>query len=150
MHSALLLGVAGGMILRLFHEYFPKARLFGVEIDPVMITIAKEYFDLKNDLSVHLYEEDAIKWVKKEKKKYDLIVIDLYIKQLNAPGTRDIVFLKGLKKITSEKGVILYNSHFQKDKPKEYEEIVKNCKNIFSEVEEVYSYPLNRVLRLTI
>lgn len=147
--SAILLGVAGGMILRLINKYYPKAVLTGVEIDPVMIQIAKSHFDLRQELPVTIIEDDAIEYVGKEKKVFDLIAVDLYIKELNAPGTRDIKFMVGLRKILSKKGVLLYNVHYQKENPEDYTEFVRLCNKLFSSVEEVYSYPLNRILKIT-
>lgn len=145
--TALLLGVGGGMILRLFHRYFPKAKLYGVEMDPVMISIAKEYFDLTESLNETVYEVDALSWVRKEKKQYDLIVVDLFIHEKNAKGTREKGFLLDLRRILRQSGVILYNAEYSAEKTEEHTAFLDLCLTLF-EVEEVYAYPLNRVLKL--
>jgi len=37
----LILGFAGGSIMKPINSYFPKAEVYAVEIDPIMITLVK-------------------------------------------------------------------------------------------------------------
>src|SRR5687767_13543736 len=58
MKKILVLGVAGGTVIHLFKEMYPEAVITGVEIDPVMITLGKKYFDLENVRHLTIIESD--------------------------------------------------------------------------------------------
>jgi spermidine synthase len=145
--SVLVLGVGGGTVIKMIHDTFPKARLSGVEIDPVMLEIAKKHFDLKS-VPVKLYTRDAVEWIRNHKEKYDLIVVDLFFHELNPPATRDERFFINLKKNMSPGGTIFYNAHFQKDNINEHDRFLSQLYKVFSSVDEVYAFPLNRLLAL--
>lgn len=146
----LLLGVGAGMIFRVIKHYYPKAKMVGIEIDPVMKQIAIEQFDWKDTKSQEIIIADAISWLRNDipKKKFDLIAVDLFIGPFNAPKTRSKKFLESLKKRLNSKGVILYNTHYRKENPNEYKKFCSMLKPLFESKNEVFSYPLNRVLLL--
>ncbi len=146
IRNCLMLGVGGGTAIQLLKQYFPIIEIVGVELDPVMIRIAKNYFELKNLEKVTLIEDDAITYVRRKvNKKYDLILIDLYIGELNPPQTRKKEFMRNIERFLPRSGVILYNAHYQGEKG--HKDLLNILEQKFS-VKEVFSYPLNRVLLL--
>lgn len=70
----LVLGVAGGTVIRLLQAIFPDAAITGVDIDRKMIDIGKKFFGLKN---VTLVAEDAFTFIQKPG-QWDLIIVDVY------------------------------------------------------------------------
>lgn len=145
--SCLVLGVAGGTVIELLQKQFPTILITGVELDPVMIEIAREHFVLQDFHNIHLVKDDAVKFVaNKMTKRFDLIVVDLYVKEFNPPESRTPQFINHVKEHLNPKGTVLYNAHYQGEK--EYQELLTLMKQEFSTVTEVFSYPLNRVLLL--
>ncbi len=78
-HTILLLGVGGGGVITLLRHYYPDSLVDAVDIDKKMIYVAKKYFHLSVIPKVTFIEAEAEEYIRKVKKKYDLIVIDLYI-----------------------------------------------------------------------
>lgn len=79
MDHILLLGVAGGSVIKtLVDEISFKGKITGVEIDPDMIKIANEYFNLNEIKQLEVVIDDAFEFVLKAKDKYDLIIIDVF------------------------------------------------------------------------
>ena len=77
----LVLGVAGGSVMKtLVNEIHFEGKITGVEIDPQVIDIANEYFDLKEIKNLNIVIDDAFEFVLKTKEKYDLIVIDIRLR----------------------------------------------------------------------
>src|SRR5688572_9036624 len=75
MNHILLLGVAGGSVIKtLVDEIEYKGKITGVEIDPDMIQIANEYFNLNKIKQLDIITDDAFEFVLKTKEKYDLII----------------------------------------------------------------------------
>jgi spermidine synthase len=111
--NILILGYSGGYLGKLFQKFKPantNINIDGVEIDPKVVEISKKYFGVTSDES-NIYTEDARIFVKNQSdKKYDIIVADLYNKDIFIPThliTKE--FFSDLKNMTTETGVLLLN-----------------------------------------
>lgn len=76
--NILILGLGGGTLAKLLRKKYPKAKITGVEIDPIMIELGKKYLDL-DKYNVDIKIIDAFKFLKNNKEKYDLLIIDTYL-----------------------------------------------------------------------
>lgn len=83
-NKTLLLGVAGGNISALLHQYFPHMKITGVEIDPAIVDAAKKYFDLEQP-NLEIKIDDARSFLHHTPNTYDLIIMDVY-HDLNIPN----------------------------------------------------------------
>jgi len=111
MDHILLLGVAGGSVIKtLVDEINYKGKITGVEIDPDMIQIANQYFNLDKIKQLEIIIDDAFEFVLKTKEKYDLIIIDVF-EDIKMPNFlfegffRDRVF-----SLLKEQGFVLFNT----------------------------------------
>ncbi|MGE0735478.1 MAG: spermidine synthase [Alphaproteobacteria bacterium] len=77
--KVLFLGVAGGTSLKQLVDTYPDVEVTGVELDPAVVDIAKNYFFLKDHPRIKLVAEDARWFVSSTKEKYDVIALDLYV-----------------------------------------------------------------------
>lgn len=73
-----VLGNAGGTTARSFGVYYPEIDIDGVEIDPLVNTVAREYFGLADNPRLNVVAADARPFLLGSEKKYDLIFIDAY------------------------------------------------------------------------
>jgi len=128
-NKILILGFAGGSIMKPINSYFPKAEVYAVEIDPIMITLAKKYFP-ENTKDVKLIESDAIKFIKKTKQKFDLIIVDCYLGDAQPQDTNSINFFVKLKTLTP---TVLLNQLFIPTQKNELGKIsfVKELDNLY-------------------
>ena len=150
--NILLLGVGGGSVIHAIRRYDKQAMITGIELDPVMKEVAQKQFGIKEDKKQKIIIADAIAWTKKQSRisrlVYGTIIVDLYIGPLNPDKSRTKVFFMQLKKLVKPHGIILYNAHYQKKNIGEYEAFRKIIDKTFENVEEVFTYPLNKVLLL--
>ncbi len=72
-----ILGNAAGTTARAYEEFFPETRVDGVEIDPELSEIGREYFDMNNP-RLHLFHEDARPFLRRIDAEYDQISVDAY------------------------------------------------------------------------
>ena len=72
-----ILGNAAGTTARAYEEFFPDTRVDGVEIDPELSDIGREFFDMNNP-RLHLYHEDARPYLRRTEARYDQISVDAY------------------------------------------------------------------------
>jgi spermidine synthase len=107
--DVLFVGLGAGVMPRYFQRYYPDANIDSVEIDPDIYEVAKKYFLYENKGSMNVYIDDGRIFVKKAKKKYDIIFLDAY-QGGHIPfhlTTRE--FLKEVKRILKDDGIVVSN-----------------------------------------
>jgi spermidine synthase len=111
MDHILLLGVAGGSVIKtLVDEIEYKGKITGVEIDPDMIQIANQYFNLNQIKQLEIIIDDAFEFVLKTKNKYDLIIIDIF-EDIKMPNFLFESFFSGhVCSLLKNQGFILFNT----------------------------------------
>ncbi len=72
-----ILGNAAGTTSRAYEEFFPGTVVDGVEIDPELSEIGREYFDMNNP-KLNLHHEDARPWLRRTDERFDVISVDAY------------------------------------------------------------------------
>jgi len=97
--SILLLGLGGGSALFWLRRHYPKAYLTVVEIDPVMVSVAKKYFHVDQIKDLSIVNQDAVEFIKKAKQKFSLIIMDCYQGFKTPTGFDDIKVLKKMKQV---------------------------------------------------
>ena len=73
--NVLVLGLGGGSVVKPIRKYWPRAKITGVDIDPVMVKLGQKY--LKLDKSVQVIISDASSYML-HATCYDLVIVDLY------------------------------------------------------------------------
>ncbi|KRD10555.1 spermidine synthase [Flavobacterium sp. Root901] len=111
MDHILVLGVAGGSVIKtLVDEIEYKGKITGVEIDPDMIEIANQYFNLNKIKQLKIVTDDAFEFVLKTKDKYDLIIIDIF-EDTNMPNFLfEKFFSERVCFLLKDRGFILFNT----------------------------------------
>lgn len=110
---ALLVGLGGGSYARFLRSRFPKAVIEVIEIDPIVIQLAREHFGVREDRRLRVFSEDAGHFVADAAAdpdwRYDLVFIDAYHGQkIPAPLARQS-FFRAAAEIVSPGGVVVAN-----------------------------------------
>lgn len=149
--NCLLLGVGGGTAIKILKKYYPKAQVTGVDIDKVMIDIAKKHFQVESYEGVKLKVADAFLYVEKnyQSKKFDLIIVDLFIGRKNILLSRAQAFISQLKKMLDKDGLLVVNTDYKKGQHQEIEKFVTKCKKVFDNVEASMKFSQNSILFLS-
>jgi spermidine synthase len=74
----LLLGLAAGSVGRAVRALDPEAEIVGVELDREVVRLARRHFDLDR-LGIELVLGDALDFLRRERRRFDLIVEDLFL-----------------------------------------------------------------------
>ena len=75
----LILGVAGGSVIKtLVNEIKFEGKIVGVELDPEIIKIANQYFELNKIENLEIILANAEDFVRNKKENFDLIIIDIF------------------------------------------------------------------------
>jgi len=109
--TTLILGNAAGTSMMQTRHFF-STRVDGVEIDPVITEVGKEFFGLVLDDKTRIYHEDARTYLIKNQEKYDVIYVDIFAGSPYVPfHVITIEFFELVKAALSENGVMAINLH---------------------------------------
>ena len=112
--DVLILGMGSGTYAVQCRKYFPHAQVEGVEIDQKITDLAREHFELPEDVEVATYDGRA--YLKGVQKKYDVIMVDAY-QDITIPFQMSSVeFFKELREHLKADGVMVVNMNMKSQK----------------------------------
>ncbi len=76
--EALFIGLGAGSMPQYFAHYYPRARVDVVEVDPEVVAIARRFFGLRETGNLRVHVADGRRFVKRSRRRYDLIFFDAY------------------------------------------------------------------------
>ena len=113
---ALIVGLGGGGMLHALKAYDPELELDVVEIDPVVVQLAQEYFGV-NETPANIITRDGFEQLRDpEVSPYDVIYMDAFLQpseETDSTGAplrlRTVEFLREVRQRLSPQGVLLIN-----------------------------------------
>ncbi|WP_431132766.1 spermidine synthase [Psychroserpens mesophilus] len=139
--SVLLLGLGGGSVIKTLRQDFNyQKQITAVDIDPVIIEIAKTEYQLENNSNTSIICEDALQFIKANTMRFDLIIIDLFIDVTVPKPFLELSFWNHVVKSKSTNGVILFNASLEDKKSNQLNAVIDFLKtkvykvNIFDNV----------------
>ena len=114
--QVLIVGLGGGAMVHFYEHYDPEVKVDAVEIDEKVVELADKYFDVRTQKNTKIITEDAFKYFKTNKTRYDVIYMDAFLKpseQTDATGQplrlKTIEFYKGLREQLTPEGIVVIN-----------------------------------------
>ena len=139
--SVLILGLGGGSAAKWVRKCFPKARITGVDIDPLFIKLGKKYLGLGNfgvDIKI-LDARDYLKQKNKSFEGFDLILIDIYRGENIPDKFMTENFVREVRMKLSDGGIAVFNRLYFGEKRKTAVKFAKKLEKLFNKVD--YYYP---------
>jgi spermidine synthase len=78
VHRALVIGNAGGTTARALTALYPDVSVDGVELDPEVSALARQYMGMGSIPRLSVFTEDGRAYLDTTSRRYDLIVVDAY------------------------------------------------------------------------
>lgn len=161
-HRTLILGLGGGTVAGLVREYWPEAKITGVDLDPVMVELGKKYLGL-DKYNVNVVIGDASEYIgnreqdtrdknkktgnkgwgisnnkKRREEKYDLILVDIYVGREYPKKFEEEKFIHLVSSLLAREGTAIFNRLYYGEKRSEAVKFGKKLEKIFSKVDVVY------------
>jgi spermidine synthase len=132
----LVIGVGGGSVIQQLKDLYPEARIVAVDVDKVIVHIAKKYFNVKENSMCSFVVADARSYLsKKNKPEFDLIIIDIYIGNDVPTFVTSKDFVREVRRALRPGGRMLMNYFSYHNQPKKSEELLKKLSTFYSVVE---------------
>jgi len=114
--SVLIVGLGGGMMVHFLRHIDPALQIDVVEIDPVVVRLADEYFNVRPGTGLRIITADGLKFLADTRNRYDVIYIDAFLKPsaaTDATGApldqRHRQFYKSLQTKLNPRGLVAFN-----------------------------------------
>ncbi|MBL9134874.1 MAG: fused MFS/spermidine synthase [Verrucomicrobiales bacterium] len=113
LSRVLMLGLGGGSSQRSFLHRYPQVRVQSVEIDPIVVQVATNFFQVRISDRHRVQVEDGRVFLRRTRETYDLILLDAYVKHRYGSqipqhlATRE--FFELARDRLSTNGVLAYN-----------------------------------------
>ena len=128
--NILILGLgAGSVIDTLIKDFKFKNHITALDIDPVIIEIAKTEFNLSENKNLKIICDDAVRYMNQNKNLFDLIIVDLFIDTEVPEFFFNSSLWNNLIQSNSEKGSILFNASLQNNNNKKLFGIISHLED---------------------
>lgn len=107
--SVLLLGLGAGNVPTILREINPKIAVVAVEIDPVVVRLGEKHFGLGQGPQLEIIVADAIDYVKTCDRRFDMIVVDIFIDDQVPDRACEAAFLQQLAALLHPSGLLIFN-----------------------------------------
>lgn len=140
VRKVLILGLGGGSAVKLINRYYPKAKIVGVEVDPVMVKLGKKYLGLNEYNNLEIKIGDAFNFISHTEdvgKYFDLVLVDIYLGKDVPKELESKELLRDVKKVLADGGTAIFNRLRGKGRENELNLFLKNLKKHFLKVKVV-------------
>ena len=110
----LMIGLGGGSTQKAYNHYYPDIQVDTVELDPMVASVAKKFFGVRESPKLKIHISDGRVYLKKNKDaKYDILLMDAYTSHRTGSfipyhlATKEFFTLAS--KNLNENGVLGYN-----------------------------------------
>jgi spermidine synthase len=131
--SALVIGLGGGTIPSFLRKHYRAMRIDVVDIDPVVVEVAKSHFGFREDERMHAHVEDGRRFVEQAKERYDLIFLDGFGTDSVPAHLTTREFLAAVKSILRPRGVVVGNL-WGRDVNRMYDSMVKTYRSVYENI----------------
>lgn len=126
--SVLLLGLGGGTVVNILrNELNFQGHIVAVELDPVIIDIAVQEFGIQPGKKLELVCMDATEYVRTSRKKFDMIICDIFVDNTLPDALTDESFWLNVVKRLSNEGIIVFNVFHELKKMIQVGNILSSC-----------------------
>lgn len=120
----LLVGLGGGGMVHFLNHFFPETKVDIVDIDPVVVQVAREWFGIDNSEQNTVFTADGVAHIDQAAPhSWDVIYMDVFLKP-TAEGTNSAgvpkttthrQFLERLRKRLRPGGLLVFHMHHKSD-----------------------------------
>jgi spermidine synthase len=106
------IGLGAGAINRLFETAFPESELVSVEIDPMILEVAKTFTQFSEAERNKVVINDGRRFLQRNRDKWDWIILDAYVRNSQVPPhLTTLEFYEVVKDHLADDGVFATNVH---------------------------------------
>lgn len=106
---ALVVGLGGGAFPLMLHRRLPRIRVDVVELNPVVVEVARRFFGVRPDSRLRIHVEDGGRYIQRREPPYDLIFLDAFLDEGTPAHLKEETFLEWVRARLHTDGVVVLN-----------------------------------------
>jgi spermidine synthase len=127
----LVVGLGGGTIPSFLHKHYPRARIDVVDIDPVVVDVARRFFGFREDENLQAHVDDGRKFIERCRDPYDIIFLDAFGADSIPYDLATREFLLAVRKALTPEGLVVGNVWSSYSNPL-YESMIRTYEDVFA------------------
>ena len=153
MTNVLMIGLGGGSTQRAYGHYYLGLTVQTVEIDPVVLRVAREFFHFKETTNQIVHIEDGRTFLRRSGQQFGAIIMDAYVQTRYGGSIPHHLATKEFFELAAKRlgtnGVLAYNviGSVQNFQPDALGSIYKTLKAVFP---HVYQFPARDSLNVVL
>lgn len=128
--AALVIGLGGGTIPSFLRKAYPAMKIDAVDIDPVVVEVARSHFGFKEDDRLKAHVADGRQFVERSQDRYDLIFLDGFGADSVPAHLTTREFLTAVRNRLTPGGVVVGNL-WGRDVNRKYDSMVKTYRDVY-------------------
>ncbi len=105
----LMIGLGGGAAIRMFTQHNPEIELDVVEINPVVVEAARDYFGVRESAKVRIHVADGRAFVERTSELWDMIVLDAFDESYVPFPLSTVDFMRVVSSRLGPDGIVVSN-----------------------------------------
>ena len=149
LERVLVIGLGGGTVVKRMWRDYPWVRIDVVELDPVIVDLARAYFALPDDERIRVITGDGRAFVETAEERYDLIVVDAFDDDDLPRPFKTEEFMRAARGLLQPDGVIVYNfiGRTRGDLSRPFRSLYRTLANVFA---RVWVFPIRPEVFITL
>lgn len=139
----LVLGLGGGTIAKLLSIKYPGIEIVSVDIDPVVVDVARKYFDLDSIQNHRIIVADACGVVTSPEEyglspnEFDAVIVDIFQGEVYPDIGNSGSFFAGIKKLIRPEGLAIFNRIYLNHHQDDVNNFIENVSEFYFNVKSV-------------
>ena len=129
-NRVLIVGLGGGSMVHFIAHHDPECQIDVIEIDPVVVELAAEYFDVKSGKNLDVITVDGFEYLRETEQIYDVIYMDAFLKPSEVTDStgipqrlKTLEFFKTIQTKLVPDGLVVFNLNSHRDLENDLETI---------------------------
>ena len=110
IQRVLVIGLGGGSVVKRMWRDYPESRIDAVELDPEVVAIARELFELPDDERIEVAVGDGREFLRQCRRTYDIVIVDAFDDDHVPPHLTTEQFFREVRDHLTADGVLAFNT----------------------------------------
>ncbi len=129
----LVVGLGGGTLPMFLRKHYPDATIDAVDIDPDVVTVAKEFFGFREDSRMQAHVGDGRQFIENSRQPYDVIFLDAFGIDSVPEHLTTREFLRAVRRAVKPDGSVIGNL-WGSGYNRLYDSMVRTYQEVFDEL----------------
>lgn len=129
----LVIGHGAGTLPMFLRRHYPAATIDSVDIDPLVVAVARDYFGFRDDDRMRAHVADGRAFIEETRQPYDLIFLDAFGSDSVPPALTTQEFLQAVKRAVRPDGAVVGNIWARHSNPL-YDSMVRTYQEVFPDL----------------